>query len=516
MSKFHHTVSRREFMKIIGLAGAGVGGAALVAPTFHDLDEVIASESGGWKRPWWIKSVDEPTVEVDWSHIKRYDHRIMAHSSYPNAQHWGADKWRANREESSKASAARVGTKGNTLRDTALGTAGGYFQSYRPLIPYLTKKPIEGWMGVTPTNPEKLGMAKWQGTPEENTRMVRAAAICFGAGNIGTAELAGHERNLVYTHTRIGPKGNSTGTQWIDNWPPPAGYWRKIDFENVDVGYNAQIDGVDDCRLVLPDRPLWDISVMIPMARASWSTTGTGNDSTKLSSESNTGRYRMFHQSVYPCLQMFINILGWHSYGYGAGDGPGGMMPSEASAVVGGVSEMGRSSEICINPEHGPVTGYYSVITDLPLQPAKPIDAGIFRFCHTCRRCAEFCPSQAISHEAEPSWDIPKFDYLVPNMINAPGKRLFWTNTTQCQGFSGINGCSQVCRGICTMNTETGAMVHGLIKQTVSTTSLFNGFFWEMGKTFGYELMDADTWWEIAPGLPTWGTGITDWSSSLR
>ncbi|MEL7562418.1 MAG: twin-arginine translocation signal domain-containing protein, partial [Dehalogenimonas sp.] len=36
MSRFHSVVSRREFMKAIGLLGAGIGGASLVTPVFHD------------------------------------------------------------------------------------------------------------------------------------------------------------------------------------------------------------------------------------------------------------------------------------------------------------------------------------------------------------------------------------------------------------------------------------------------------------------------------------------------
>lgn len=40
MHSFHSTVSRRDFMKTLGLAGAGVGAAAATFPVFHDLDEL--------------------------------------------------------------------------------------------------------------------------------------------------------------------------------------------------------------------------------------------------------------------------------------------------------------------------------------------------------------------------------------------------------------------------------------------------------------------------------------------
>jgi histidinol-phosphate/aromatic aminotransferase/cobyric acid decarboxylase-like protein len=47
MGKFHSTVSRRTFMKGLGLAGAGIGAAAAAAPVFHDLDEVSSPTTPG-------------------------------------------------------------------------------------------------------------------------------------------------------------------------------------------------------------------------------------------------------------------------------------------------------------------------------------------------------------------------------------------------------------------------------------------------------------------------------------
>ena len=75
MSKFHTTVSRRDFMKGLGLAGAGLGAAAAAAPVFHDLDELAGASQGETKHPWWVKKLDleKPTVEIDWSVYKRID-----------------------------------------------------------------------------------------------------------------------------------------------------------------------------------------------------------------------------------------------------------------------------------------------------------------------------------------------------------------------------------------------------------------------------------------------------------
>ena len=79
-NKFHSVVSRRDFMKSLGLAGAGIGAAAATAPVFHDLDEVMSSSYANASRPWWVKNREfmDPTAEVDWSIMKRYDRRNNA------------------------------------------------------------------------------------------------------------------------------------------------------------------------------------------------------------------------------------------------------------------------------------------------------------------------------------------------------------------------------------------------------------------------------------------------------
>jgi anaerobic selenocysteine-containing dehydrogenase len=51
MSKFHTTVSRRNFMKGIGLGAAGLGAAAAATPVFHDMDELATAPEGARKVP---------------------------------------------------------------------------------------------------------------------------------------------------------------------------------------------------------------------------------------------------------------------------------------------------------------------------------------------------------------------------------------------------------------------------------------------------------------------------------
>lgn len=498
MAKFHSIVSRREFMKGLGLAGAGVGVASLVSPVFHDLDELTASESASYRRPWWVKQTLEhhhPTVELDWSQINRIDQRLTTQSAYVNAQYEGPAAWKALMAEGGPTVASFNGQKGNRLRDLALNAGAGFFMQPWPASPVYTRSTFTGPTAGVPT-PEVRGMPKWTGTPEEGSRILRAAAVFYGAGQIGGAEL---DHKLVFTNIKHGKTATANDDTFIDTFPPPLTAGPKIEFVNDDVGYET-----DEVKY-LPNKTLMEVGVMIPMSREAWRTDDPVVGSS-IRNAANISRYRIWTNSVQPGIQAFIRSLGYTGYGYPYPDMSGGLVPSQASAVLGGVSEMGRSSEVAINPEHGSTGGYYSLLTDLPMEHDRPIDAGIFRFCHTCRKCADACPSDSISQDGEPSWEIPQFDYKVPAMNMSAGKKVFWTNTHSCAKYRLSAACC-ICRPVCTFNVNQGAMVHDLIKSTASTTSLFNSFFWNLSKPFGYGLKDPDEWWDMS--LPSWGTDST-------
>ena len=60
-----------------------------------------------------------------------------------------------------------------------------------------------------------------------------------------------------------------------------------------------------------------------------------------------------------------------------------------------GFGELGRHGSI-IHPTLGPLFRMGSVATSLELEIDHPIDAGIAKFCDTCRACRKYCPPQAI------------------------------------------------------------------------------------------------------------------------
>lgn len=100
-------------------------------------------------------------------------------------------------------------------------------------------------------------------------------------------------------------------------------------------------------------------------------------------------------------------------------------------AIDAGLGEMGRHNML-ITPEFGPRLRLCSVITDLPLQPDKPIDFGIQRFCEICNKCAIACPGRAIAFGDRTS--------TPPNISNNSGVRKFMRDAELCLTFWRRNG----------------------------------------------------------------------------
>jgi reductive dehalogenase len=65
-------------------------------------------------------------------------------------------------------------------------------------------------------------------------------------------------------------------------------------------------------------------------------------------------------------------------------------------AVLAGLGELGRNN-ILIAERHGSRVRIGAVTTTLKLTHDRPIDLGAAKFCEICRKCADNCPSHALS-----------------------------------------------------------------------------------------------------------------------
>lgn len=121
MAKHHSTISRREFMKILGLGGVGLGAAAAAGPIFHDLDEVLSSPQADFKRPSWVKEVDKPTVDIEWGMIPRWDPaNMMWAAGLLKALGQKQFEWVFKLKAANEAKWLNENKAGYTLRDFAL------------------------------------------------------------------------------------------------------------------------------------------------------------------------------------------------------------------------------------------------------------------------------------------------------------------------------------------------------------------------------------------------------------
>jgi hypothetical protein len=131
-----------------------LGAAAATAPVFHDLDEVIASPQANWKRPWYVREVDQPTVELDWAQIKRYSENDNLRGTHKQEY---MDTYLPREEQDARSALKKVketewltaGRPGYNVRDNALsGSAGKGSVGWGFLGPQRTP-PATPWQGTS-------------------------------------------------------------------------------------------------------------------------------------------------------------------------------------------------------------------------------------------------------------------------------------------------------------------------------------------------------------------------------
>jgi len=485
MSKYHTVVSRRDFMKGLGIAGAGLGVTAAVAPTFHDLDEMSASIPAVHPWPWWVKEMeyDTTSVEIDWSKITRWDSRHILQCSWQGSKE--LDAWVDLRD--GQGTAAKLikerddrklaGLKANNpwydLRNYAL--SAGRWKA--------TVSNADYFLGTKVTTPEGRGVPNWTGTPEEASMMLKVAATMYGASDVAIIELDPNtSKNMIFSY------------EFRDGKP--------YVFEDVDQAYEtgeADVNGrpAKDGKRVIPNKCRWVIQYSFDESEEWLGRFG----------EEGGMRYQT-GQHAQPCIQRFIKSLGYQAIG--PMNYTNNMSENIGMAILGGTSELGRNN-LSISPRFGAVQGQCSsIITDLPLAPTKPINAGIRSFCYSCMKCAENCPGGALSRNGEgpsgpiikePTWEgvcvshrwmgRTAFEAKTPNVfrqqagINEPAfYKHWWYSVPDC--YPGIyDQCGSFgCCVSCPFSGGSKSVVHQIVKSTSSVTTVFNSFFRDLDDVF--------------------------------
>jgi reductive dehalogenase len=124
-----------------------------------------------------------------------------------------------------------------------------------------------------------------------------------------------------------------------------------------------------------------------------------------------------------------------------------------ALAVAAGLGELGRHN-LLVADRYGTRVRIGAVTTDAPLRHFAPASRGVHRFCDACRKCADNCPSRALSDGA-------------PEDVRGITK---WpTHSERCYGYWRKVGTDcGICMAVCPFshrNTRFHNFFRGLVKQ---------------------------------------------------
>jgi reductive dehalogenase len=477
MGKFHSTISRRDFMKAVGLGGLGAAAVAGGVPVFTDLDEVLGREHNFKRMPWYVSERDmmDPTVPIDWDPKWRVDGRLAREYRNPDSDFY-FDAYSLE--------------QCHLYHDYAMEEDPNYDWNdpRRQALDFMSRRAYSGdrysFLGpdsTRGTNPTDTGYPKWNGTPEENMKLLRGAVRFLGGDDIGVAEhdtkldrflctydMEGYRMDYISasepsidTENRIKVIPNSF--KWCFTWT----YRQPMDLTRRQQG--GILRGYPDCN---PLRIGENASV--------W--------------------YCYFRMNIVEIQLMgFIRALGYDC----VAGGMQSITSGTAIATATGMLEHARMGQVALHPKWGAtVRGTYKMFTNLPLVPTKPIDAGIYEFCKTCGICAEHCPG-GIIQKNEPTWTTgrnpEKGDEGEPLPYQSQGYLGWRTDIGKCPH-------CPTCQGTCPFNQlADGSWTHDITKAVIAQTSLFNGFFTQMDKWFDYGRKPQVDFWDIWDQLPSHG-----------
>ena len=454
-------VTRRQFLKDVGLMGAGVALTPIAAGNLPaDCLNSIADETTAaapLSRPSWAKVVDKPTIEIDWNAMQRFDERNSARTGL--VKYIGRDRQSelTKIQNESLAVWLKEGKPGYTLKDVALQAASGVGSGTQS---FLGPEKV--------TTPADRGVSQWTGKPEEANEIVTAALRHLGAATVGVVELEPQTtEKLIYAND---PDGKAL------------------------VFADVEQPSEDENRRVIPRTARWVIVWTVQMSEET-----LRRAPTILGAQTTTLTYTR-NRNIQLRLQTFLRSLGYMALGESSTNALG---IAPAFGVMAGLGELGRINRL-ITPEYGPMVRVFKLITDLPMAATKPINAGIMRFCKTCMKCAEACPVGALSTQREPTWQVR-------GAWSNPGHKAFFEDSTKCrEGWARAGTNCGKCFASCPYAGKGRALIHQFAGSVSSDTDALNGLFKSMhDKVFGkadadyVPIKDPERWWTL--DLPDYG-----------
>ena len=396
--------------------------------------------------------MDRPTLSERNTDYKRFSGNDMFALYRPmKTQRDGAGSFEAEQASKAKRAAAWMAEKkpGFSLPDVQLSeSAWTVMHSAKPGSGLLS------WTRISVRTPAELGAANYTASPEEMASTVKAAARLYGAGLVGIAPM-----NEAYVNLLAPAEGEKEKD-------------KQIVFQDIDV------PSVSDAGFVIPKKMKWVVAIAIPMDLDLISRTPTAlGDAASAMGYSHSA-------FVVSSLAEFIRGLG-----YQAIPCVNDTAQSVPFALDAGIGELGRLNKL-VTPEFGPAVRLCKVITDLPMAYDKPIDFGLVEFCKRCKKCAEACPSRALSFDDEPG-------FKTRGPWNNPGHKAWFEDSYKClEYWQKSNSACGVCLASCPYTKGSQAWMHEAVKATASVAPATDGAFRILDDAFGYgKQHDPEQWW---------------------
>lgn len=147
-------------------------------------------------------------------------------------------------------------------------------------------------------------------------------------------------------------------------------------------------------------------------------------------------------------------------------------------AIDAGLGELGRHG-LLITERYGPCVRICKVLTDMPLNPDTPKEFGVKKFCQLCTKCADCCPSHAIS-KGDMTWEGPSEG-------NNPGILKWYINSEKCLKYwIKIGSCCSTCKAVCPFTKGEELLIHDFVRGVIKNVPFINRFWVVMDNLFGY------------------------------
>jgi epoxyqueuosine reductase QueG len=132
----------------------------------------------------------------------------------------------------------------------------------------------------------------------------------------------------------------------------------------------------------------------------------------------------------------------------------------------------------------------------------KPVHFGLKEFCTACGRCAESCPSRALSFDEEPN-------FTVRGEWNNPGHQAWYEDSVKCFEFwEESNSYCSTCIMVCPWAKQDKTALHEIVKAASVKLPILNRLLVAMDENFGYgRQKDPDRWWDLdllEHGIDSW------------